>query len=87
MPLARAPLLPPGAGLSRQSCAIVGARSIAGAAAGGLVPWHSAAGGCTAAQSGIVSCARFSEHFFAVVEKNWRLSPASNAASLPSTGR
>jgi hypothetical protein len=29
------------------------------------VPWHGGVGGCTAAQSGISQCARFSEHFFA----------------------
>ena len=41
MPLLRTPLLPPGAGSSRQSCAIIGTSSVAGAAAGGLAPWHS----------------------------------------------
>ena len=69
MPLLRPPsphpLLRPGAGLSRQSCAIIGASSVAGAAADELVPWHGEVGGCTAAQSGISQCARFSEHFFA----------------------
>ena len=51
------PLLRPGAGLSRQSCAIIGASSVAGAAADELVPWHGGVGGCTAAQSGISQCA------------------------------
>ena len=69
MPLLRTPLLAPGAGSSRQSCAIIGTGSVAGAAAGGLAPWHSGAGGCTAAQSSISSCARFSEHFFAAHRK------------------